>query len=109
MGASTEAKTIDFKWIFNHHLFYASHKHTSESGDSQGSAYKDLQTFISEANQSILQKTFFLAIADGNFYQQLNGKANTSRIDRLRAMSNNNNVFACTINEVEALMTKLTH
>ncbi len=108
-GAYPNAKTIDFEWVYRGCRFYASHKYTKSSGGSQGSAYKDLQMFIIEANLTTLQQTFFIAIADGAFYQKLNGKANTTRIQRLKDMANKSKVFACEITELESLMDNLTN
>lgn len=107
MGVYSEAKTIDFEWMFKGYTFYASHKHTNQSGGSQDSAYKELQTFIEHANKSTVDKQIFLAIADGPFYQRLNGKARMTRIDRLKELSNKERVFACTINEIGELMNKI--
>ena len=82
-------------------------KYTKASGGSQGSAYKDLQLFIGESNPSVLQNTYFVAIADGEFYQKLDGKAKTTRIQRLKDLANKSKVFACEITELEALMKNL--
>ena len=107
MGIHSEVKTIDFEWKFKGYTFYASHKHTSQSGGTQDSAYKELQTFIEHGNKSTTDKQVFLVIADGPFYQKLNRKDKMTRIDRLKELSNKERVFACTINEIEELMNKI--
>jgi len=107
-GSVSTAKTIDFTWRFAEQRFYASHKYTKESGGSQKSQYKDLLAFIAEANKTTLEKTYFIAIADGDFYQQTNGEVNKLRIDRLKQEANNNKgVHACDINELESLMIEI--
>ena len=75
---------------------------------AQGSAYKDLQNFIAQANPTTARNTFFVAIADGNFYQNRNGQARMSRIDRLRNLVTGRAVHACTINDLEALMVRIS-
>ena len=107
IGGHSEVKTIDFEWKFKDYTFYASHKHTTQSGGSQDSAYKELQKFIEQANSSTRSNIVFLAIADGEFYQKLDSNAKMTRIDRLREMSNKTKVFACTINEIEELVREI--
>lgn len=107
-GASPMTKTIDFEWKYKNFQFYACHKHTTaKSGGAQDNAYQEIQKFIEEANKSNLPNTFFVAIADGEFYGYKNGKANVLRIKRLKELANDRNVFACTINELEGLMKKI--
>ena len=104
-GSVANAKTIDFKWEFTGKTFYASHKYTKESGGSQASQYKDLRAFIIEANKSIKKDIFFIAIADGEYYHQLDKEAGVKRIQRLKNEANNKvRVYACTINELEKLL-----
>ena len=101
-GGATEAKTIDFYWKYNGAEFYAAHKYTKEEGGSQGNQYKDLQTFIKQAGPTTKENTYFVAIADGEFYLQNDGQAGIPRIERLKNLASNN-VFACTICELEKL------
>ena len=104
-GSIAQAKTIDFKWECAGKTFYASHKYTKESGGSQGSQYKDLRSFIIEANKSVRKDIFFIAIADGEYYNQLDKEAEVKRIQRLENEANNTvRVYACTINELEELL-----
>lgn len=106
-GGTAIAKTIDFKWEYRTATFYASHKYTKQEGGSQGSQYKDLQIFIEQARDTTLRDTFFIAIADGAFYSGQNGQAGVSRIERLKALASGDKVFACRIDEIEALMKGL--
>ena len=102
-GSVAYAKTIDFKWEYTGKTFYASHKYTKESGGSQGSQYKDLRSFITEANKSVKKDVFFFAIADGEYYQKLDKEAEVKRIQRLKNEANRIKVYACAINELENL------
>ena len=99
-------KTIDFSWEYKNMLFYASHKYTEQEGGAQGNQYKDLQHFITHSNYSKMANVFFIAIADGDFYKKNNGIIGVSRIDHLKEMANKENVFACTINEIEKVLDK---
>ena len=109
MGSVSTAKTIDFTWQFSRCDFYASHKHTTQSGGTQGGQYKDLQAFITEANKTISSNNYFIAIADGDFYQMKDTEVNTKRIDRLKKDANNQKrVYACNINELKDLMKRIT-
>ncbi|MCZ0931737.1 MAG: hypothetical protein OXJ52_01095 [Oligoflexia bacterium] len=103
-GSVAQAKTIDFKWRYAGKIFYASHKYTKVSGGTQGSQYKDLRSFIVEANKSVQRDTFFIAIADGEFYQQTDKEAGVKRIQRLKNEANRKTVFSCAINELEQLL-----
>ena len=105
-GGVSSAKTIDFEWRCKGRRFYASHKYTKQSGGSQGNQYKDLQAFIKEANSSALKKTFFVAIADGGFYQEMDSGAGTSRIDRLKSIATPK-ALVCEITELEAMMKRV--
>lgn len=101
-GATTKAKTIDFSWSINGKNIYASHKYTRASGGAQDNQYADLQEFIREANDSNLANTYFLAIADGDYYKMKDSTAGVPKIDRLKRLANQRNVFALSIGELEA-------
>jgi len=103
-GMHSSAKTIDFGWIYENTQFYAAHKYTKDSGGAQGNQYKDLISFIKEANNSSLADTIFLVIADGEFYNGNNGRANTTRIKHLKVMADNHKTFALTTNELEEFL-----
>lgn len=99
-GASTTAKTIDFEWKFNDKHIYASHKYTKESGGAQDNQYRDLQEFIRQSNESNLPNTYFLAIADGNYYLGRDVGTGASKLERLKNLANRRNVFALTTSEL---------
>ena len=106
-NASNKAISIDFVWNFSDQVIYATHKYTKGVGGSQKSAYKDVQEFIKEANDSTSSNKFFLAIADGDHYQTLDNSVGMLRLKRLQNLSNNNQVFACSINSLEELLNRL--
>ena len=106
-GGVSNVKTIDFRWKYGNYTFYAYHKYTKESGGSQDNQYKDMQSFIEQANKSTATRTFFIAIADGPYYEGRNGQANKTRMSRLIQLSNNQTVFSCNIGQVECLMRRL--
>ena len=107
-GGYPSAKTIDFQWKYNNATFYASHKYTKEEGGSQGNQYKDLQSFIEAARHTVLQNTYFVAIADGEFYRRKNGQANMIRLERLKQLAGGGKVYACDINGLEDIMKRAT-
>ena len=51
---SSEAKSIDFYWKYKEREFYAMHKYTKDAngGGSQGSVYKEIEGFVSQAHQT---------------------------------------------------------
>ena len=102
-GFNTETKTIDFQWEYKGSRFYASHKYTKESGGSQDNQYKNLESFIKEANQSTKTGEYFIAIADGEYYQKTrDGK---KKIDLLKEEANSSKgVYACSIDELPDLL-----
>ncbi len=106
LGGVDEAKTIDFEWNYNGKHFYVSHKYTKSErgGGMQGNQYKDVQLFIRQAGPSRLSDTYFLAICDGDFYNGKDTISNTSRMQRLKDMANNRNVFAMRLNDLELWM-----
>lgn len=109
MGSASTTKTIDFTWKFAGKRFYASHKYTEQEGGMQGSQYKDLLAFIAEANKTTLSDTYFLAIADGDFYLRNNGQVGITRIANLKREANSSKgVYACDIDELEDLMIRIT-
>lgn len=106
-GGASRAKTIDFEWDSYGKKIYASHKYTFESGGAQDNQYKDLQEFIRQASDSQKEKTLFLAIADGEYYAHAN-KQGRSRMQSLRNLANNRNVFALTSEELPAFLKTLS-
>ena len=106
LGGVDEAKTIDFEWYYHKHHFFASHKYTKGEGGGQGNQYKDVQIFIKQATPSTLKDTFFIAICDGNFYDCKDTVTNTSRLERLKNMANNKNVFAMKLTELKDWLEK---
>lgn len=101
MGGVDEAKSIDFEWQYKGNHFFASHKYTKGEGGGQGNQYKDIQIFIKQAMPSTLRSTYFVAICDGSFYNGKDTISNTSRMERLKNMVNNKNVFAMKLNELK--------
>lgn len=103
-GATARAKTIDFSWSFCSKDVYASHKYTKQGGGAQDNQYRDLQEFIREANESNLKNTYFLAIADGEYYGTADMNSQTTKLQHLKDISNRRNVLALSIDELEEWM-----
>jgi hypothetical protein len=99
-------KSIDFLVKTEDLNFFVAHKYTLESGGAQDNQYNDLLNFILNAN--LYQgKDFFIALADGDYYQNLTtilDNKKIKKIDYLKHMANKKNVFATTINEFEELI-----
>lgn len=107
-GRYPKSKTIDFSWEYRGAQLYASHKYTKQVGGAQGNQYKDLQRFISDVNSVNMPNTYFIAIADGEFYDKQNGVAHSTRLEKLKSDANKQTVFACTIAELEELLINIT-
>lgn len=102
-----DSKSIDFYWEYNNKKFYASHKYTKEEGGAQDNQYKDIQSFLIDSRDNNLKDTNFVAICDGDYYQNKDNKTkDSSRIERLKRLTNNNNTFVMTINEIPAFLKK---
>lgn len=109
-GGYSSAKSPDFRWKSGKKIFYAAHKHTKEEGGAQANQYKDLQKFITEARGGTEPDLYFVAIADGPFYQGIDGQAGKTRLDTLKSQAaedNSNRIHACTIADLEFLVSKL--
>ena len=102
-----KSKSIDFYWECGSKKFYAFHKYTKDSGGHQDNQYRDLQVFIGEANTSGIKDSYFLAIADGDYYSTNNGRARTTKIERLKQIANGKNVFAMTSDELPKFLDGL--
>lgn len=98
-GFRSKTKTIDFKWRYAGKIFYASHKYTRQEGGNQDNQYDNLKAFIAEANESTKKDEYFIAIADGAYYQK------KRKINALKAEANKSKgVYACTTDELEQLL-----
>jgi len=103
----SRAKTIDFYWEYRNCKFWAAHKYTKQEGGAQGNQYRELQEFLLQSKGNRSNNTFFIAIADGDFYQGNNGKAGVLRIDKLKELADEPNIAACVIDDLENLMKKI--
>ena len=104
-GGATEAKSIDFFWKYKEKQFYAFHKYTRQSGGAQDNQYNDMKAFINNANSSTNQNYYFMAIADGEYFNTQNGKAGISKIENLKNLANNQRgVYAVRIEELYRLL-----
>ena len=107
-GGATDAKSIDFYWECGEKKFYAFHKYTREGGGAQDNQYSDIKKFIENANASADTNTFFIAIADGEYFNTRNGQAGISKIENLKQMSNSQRgVFAVQIADVYDLLKSI--
>lgn len=105
-GGSVEVKTIDFRWEYEGRYFYASHKYTKESGGSQGLQYIELQQFIKLANMCGAENRYFIAIADGPYYDGFEGKGKKTRMKRLQELTTDH-TRACHIGALENVMAQI--
>ena len=106
-GGVPLAKTIDFAWRYRDKQFYASHKHQRLEGGSQNNQYQDLKIFISQSNPSKRADTFFVAIADGDYYGKPETRGGHSRLKELQRLADGQVVHACNINQLQAFMQHL--
>ena len=102
-GMKPEFKSIDFGWKYGKKKFYASHKYTHESGGAQDNQYKDIQRFVTAANE-IGGKDIFVAIVDGEYYETTDSKAGMTRRQRLEQRANNKNVFVTDLEKLEEFL-----
>lgn len=100
-------KSIDFHWMYKDCSFYAYHKYAKDPGGHQDNQYHDLQCFIEEANKVDGEGLFFVAIADGGFWNTMNGRAGTTKIENLKSLANKKSVFALTSADLRELMDML--
>ena len=91
-----ETKSIDFYWEYNDKKIYAYHKYAKDTGGHQDNQYDDLLKFIHAANNITEKNLIFLAIADGEYFNSIDGKVGKTRIQNLRDAANNSNVFGLT-------------
>ena len=103
-GMRPSCKSLDFTWQYGGRTFYAYHKYTKTGGGHQDNQYKDLQDFINAANQSQDRDVVFVAIADGGYYDTLNGHAGVSKLRRLDDMTNHSTTFVAQIDTLEDLL-----
>ncbi len=100
-------KSIDFYLKCNNKDVYIYHKYTKIGGGHQDNQYDDLKQFIMAANSSTNRNIIFIAVADGNFYNSKNGKANTTKIQRLKDIANGKTTFAMTSKELPNFLETL--
>lgn len=103
----TKVKSIDFSWHYAECQFFAAHKHAKEEGGAQANQYNELLRFVEECNPSKTPDYYFVAIADGAFYQMKDSLAQNTRLGHLQNTANRKNVFACTIDDLESLMQQI--
>lgn len=89
---SGEVKSIDFEIdITDVHgvsrKFYVSHKHTTKQGGTQDNQWKDLQDFMKQAMEANIPNTYFIALADGDYYNRVMNKEGCTRMEYLNKFS----------------------
>lgn len=104
------SKSIDFYWEVKVNStvmkFYASHKYTNEGGGNQDHQFHELQRFMESSSEVKQEHTYFLALCDGDFYQEPFRKGvNGSRLDYLKDFSKGRNV-AISLNELDRFIAK---
>lgn len=103
-----EAKSVDFYWECGDKKFYVFHKYTRQTGGAQDNQYADIRSFITSANDSSSDKNFFIAIADGAYFDTKNGHDDESKINSLKRLSNSGKgVYAVKINELNELLKSI--
>lgn len=72
-------KSIDLYWFYEFNgkkiQFYSSCKHTNESGGAQDNQKNDVVSFLKEAQKAEDNDIFFVAIVDGEYYDDKKMKA----------------------------------
>ncbi len=96
----SNAKTIDFYFEYNSKKIYASHKYTKDKGGAQDHQYKDLQNFINNVRDNTDRETIFIAIADGDYYNTKDNRADLTKIKNLKAKCTKT-VKVCTIYDLQ--------
>lgn len=108
-GASKQEKTVDFEWrvsVGTKSLqFYASHKYTGAEGGSQDNQCQGLVGFIEAALPCTSPDIFYVAIADGPYYQR------QGRLDVLNSnlIEGRHRVRACTTNTLARVVASEAH
>ena len=102
----SKSKTLDFFFKYKHLKIYCSHKYTKDKGGAQDNQYNDLKNFIIEARDSNEKDTYFIAIADGNYYDTVDGKSDKIKMDTLRSLCTGI-VKACKITELKEILKTL--
>lgn len=105
-ATSDHGKSIDFKWEFGKAgrrlAVYATHKHTREEGGSQDNQFADVKRFLKEAQACRDSDVLFLAICDGNYYQQPHD-GRPSRVVALNEDYPGKRSAACSIHQLSAV------
>ena len=83
------------------------HKYAKEPGGHQDNQYEDLLKFIQACINIPEKNSVFLAIADGEYFNSIDGKVGKTRIQNLRDAGNNSNVFGLTSEETKDILEKL--
>ncbi len=108
LGVEPPCKRINLHWEYKGCRFYAYHKYAGDTGGHQDNQYHNLKCFITEANKVGESKTVFLAIADGEFWNTINGRAGMAKIEKLKSMANKRSVFALSSGELAGLLDSVT-
>lgn len=102
---SINVKSIDFEWTYINKIgeeipCYASHKYTHQSGGAQDHQFKEIMTFLENANKYSKKLNFFYAICDGKYYQNPY-ECSLTRIEYLNKNYQRNRCYSLTINDLE--------
>jgi hypothetical protein len=104
---SKNIKSIDFQWNTGKFVFYASHKYTKETGGAQDNQYIDVQNFLRSTIDCNEKNTIFIAICDGRYYLEKDASTgDTTKIDRLRRLTDNRTSFVMTIDDLKDFLQK---
>jgi len=104
-------KSIDFRIPIpnSQSHIYISHKHTDLEGGAQTQSFADLNHFITQANFN-QTSNYFVAIADGNFYNNIQGRQIISKLNQLaNNASAQNKTYATNIFGFRALYNMIVN
>jgi hypothetical protein len=106
------SKSLDFAWevkVGNETLkFYATHKYTNEGGGAQDHQFNEIIGFLNNANQVKKPNVFFLAICDGDYYQNQhkNKLENQSKLNYLKTTFSGKRTEAIAMVELDSLIDR---
>ena len=110
LATSNIGKSIDFKWEYKKAdgkiiTCFATHTHTKSSGGSQDNQFRDVESFLKQAQSCSSPKFFFFAICDGPYYQMQHlGHSNKITYLNENYKTGTARIKALNINELESFM-----
>ena len=107
LTTSNIGKSIDFRWDVKDNTgktitCYATHKHTKTAGGSQDNQFRDVESFIKQAQYCNSKSIYFFAICDGAYYKTHYNNS-SSKIEYLNSTykTGAGRIATLTINDIE--------